>query len=70
MFRLAILGPILRGGFGLARQCEQCHLAGDGQGDPSCRGFGAGCLGYRRAKPVTDASDYQVRFGTLKTPVR
>ncbi len=70
MFRLAVLGPIPGGGFGLVRQCTQCHPRRDGSGDPACRGFGAGCLGYRSsALAAATAGDF-VRLDAKRLPRR
>jgi len=51
MFKLAVLGPIVTGGIGVARQCVDCYRwrpAGDGD---ACFGFGPGCLQYRPQLP-------------------
>jgi hypothetical protein len=61
MFRLAIVGPVPGGSFGLARQCMQCHLGGRSTGGPACRGFGAGCLRYGSKALAVPANDF-VRF--------
>jgi hypothetical protein len=45
---LAILGPIVTGGLGVAQQCLGCYYAqGRLPQEPRCSGFGPGCLGYR-----------------------
>ena len=50
-FKLAVVGPIVTRGLGVAQQCLTCyHARGRYPNEPSCGGFGAGCLGYR---PVT-----------------
>ncbi|OGA24182.1 MAG: hypothetical protein A3I02_15965 [Betaproteobacteria bacterium RIFCSPLOWO2_02_FULL_67_26] len=47
MFKLAVLGPIVTEGFGVARQCLKCYRFKAPGGELPCFGFGAGCLGYR-----------------------
>lgn len=50
-YQLAVLGPIVTRGLGVGQQCLNCYRArGRYPGEPTCAGFGAGCLGYR---PVT-----------------
>lgn len=47
MFKLAVVGPFVTRGFGLARQCLTCqHFKAPRQGQP-CFGFGSGCLAYQ-----------------------
>jgi len=70
MFKLAVLGPILSGGFGLVRQCTQCYRRQPAGSDPPCAGFGAGCLGYRPTTLVADPSDYHVRLIAKNAPSR
>lgn len=66
-FKLAVVGPILTRGLGVARQCLTCyHARGRNPDEPPCAGFGAGCLGYR---PVTsgalaDVADDRARAKT------
>ena len=57
-FKLAVVGPILTRGLGIARQCLTCyHARGPYPNEPSCAGFGAGCLGYR---PATSGASAEV----------
>jgi hypothetical protein len=65
MFKLAVLGPIVTGGFGLARQCALCRAGRPGERIPACHGFDAGCLGYGPGTPAASAGDY-VRFDTKR----
>ena len=60
MFRLAVLGPILAGGFGVARQCVECNRRQSRHDHPRCSGFGAGCLGYVPMTAPAEASDHEV----------
>ena len=57
MFKLAVLGPIVTGGFGVARQCVDCYRARPSYEGVPCYGFGPGCMEYRpRARDATAAS--------------
>ena len=47
MFKLAVLGPIVTGGFGVARQCVDCYRSRSSYGGVPCFGFGPGCMEYR-----------------------
>ena len=47
MFKLAVLGPIVAGGFGVARQCVDCYRARASYGGVPCFGFGPGCMEHR-----------------------
>lgn len=47
MFKLAVLGPILTGGIGVARQCVDCYRSRPSYDKNACFGFGPGCLQYR-----------------------
>lgn len=54
MFKLAVLGPIVTSGFGVARQCLTCYRSQPSWGGPRCFGFGPGCLAYRpKARDAT-----------------
>jgi len=47
MFKLAVLGPIVTGGLGVARQCVDCYRWRPSYGGAPCFGFGPGCMEYR-----------------------
>lgn len=47
MFKLAVLGPIVTGGLGVARQCVDCYRWRPSHNGAPCFGFGAGCIEYR-----------------------
>jgi len=47
MFKLAVLGPIVTGGLGVARQCVDCYRWRPTYGGDACFGFGPGCMEYR-----------------------
>ena len=47
MFELAVLGPIVTRGLGVARQCMTCRRARLPEGVKTCFGFGPGCMEYR-----------------------
>ena len=47
MFKLAVLGPIVTSGFGVARQCVDCYRSRPSYGGVPCFGFGSGCIEYR-----------------------
>jgi len=47
MFKLAVVGPIISSGFGVARQCVNCYRSRPSYGGVQCFGFGSGCIGYR-----------------------
>ena len=47
MFKLAVVGPIISSGFGVARQCVNCYGSRPSYGGVQCFGFGSGCIGYR-----------------------
>ena len=63
-FKLAVLGPIVTSGLGVAQQCLACYRArGLADESAACAGFGPGCLGYR---PITigaaaDVADNRVK---------
>jgi len=63
MFKLAVLGPVITSGFGVARQCIECYRRQSQHHQPRCYGFGAGCLGYVPMTAPVDVSDHQVRLG-------
>jgi hypothetical protein len=44
MFKLAVLGPIVTSGFGVARQCVDCYRSRPSYGGVPCFGFGTGCI--------------------------
>ena len=56
MFKLAVLGPIVTGGLGVARQCVDCYRSRSSYGGVPCFGFGPGCMEYRAQarEQVTD----------------
>jgi hypothetical protein len=59
MFKLAVLGPIVTGGVGVARQCVDCYRGRPSYGGVACFGFGPGCIGYRpqaRERPAERAA--------------
>ena len=66
MFKLAVLGPVITSGFGVARQCVECNRHQPRQHQPQCYGIGAGCLGYVPMTAPVDASDHEVRLGTKR----
>ena len=47
MFKLAVLGPIVTSGLGVARQCIDCYRSRPSYGGVPCFGFGSGCIEYR-----------------------
>jgi hypothetical protein len=47
MFKLAVLGPIVTGGIGVARQCVDCYRWQSSYEGVACFGFGPGCMEYR-----------------------
>ena len=47
MFKLAVLGPIVTGGIGVARQCVDCYRWRPSRDGDACFGFGPGCMQYR-----------------------
>ena len=47
MFKLAVLGPIVMGGIGVARQCADCYRWKSSYDGVPCFGFGRGCMEYR-----------------------
>ena len=47
MFKLAVLGLIVTGGFGVARQCVDCYRSRSSYGEVQCFGFGSGCIEHR-----------------------
>jgi hypothetical protein len=47
MFKLAVLGPIVTGSLGVARQCVDCYRWRPSYGGAPCFGFGPGCINYR-----------------------
>jgi hypothetical protein len=47
MFKLAVLGPIVTSGLGVARQCVDCYRWRPSYGGAPCFGFGPGCMEYR-----------------------
>ena len=57
MFKLAVLGPIVTGGIGVARQCVECYRWRSTYDEVPCFGFGPGCMECRpqnrRADPRT-----------------
>ena len=47
MFKLAVLGPIVTSGLGVARQCVGCYRWQPTYQGVACFGFGPGCMEYR-----------------------
>lgn len=47
MFKLAVLGPIVTSGIGVARQCVDCYQWRSSYEGAACFGFGPGCTVYR-----------------------
>jgi len=47
MFKLAVVGPIVTGGLGVARQCFECYRWDPSYGGIRCFGFGSGCIEFR-----------------------
>ncbi len=66
MFKLAVLGPIVTSGFGVAQQCVECNRHQPRQHQPPCYGIGVGCLGYVPMTAPVDASDHEVRLGAKR----
>jgi hypothetical protein len=65
MFKLAVLGPIVTGGIGVARQCVDCQRWRPAYDGDACFGFGPGCLENRpqaREDTVDRAGDELHRF--------
>ena len=57
MFKLAVLGPIVTSGFGIARQCVDCYRWRPSYGGVPCFGFDSGCIEYRpKARAVRGGS--------------
>ena len=56
MFKLAVVGPFITRGFGVARQCFTCQYFKAPHGDLPCFGFGSGCLAYKEVTAPGDAS--------------
>jgi hypothetical protein len=55
VFKLAVLGPIVTSGFGVARQCVDCYRWRPSYGGVPCFGFGPGCINYRpKTRAVLD----------------
>jgi hypothetical protein len=56
MFKLAVLGPIVTRGIGVAQECIKCRAyAGDHA--RVCSGFAAGCLGPAPSEPAPSQTD-------------
>ena len=66
MFKLAVLGPVVTSGFGVARQCLECNRRQPRGHPPQCYGIGAGCLGYAPITAAVDASDHEVRLSAKR----
>lgn len=64
MFKLAVLGPLITSGLGVARQCVECARHQPQQRVMRCYGMGPGCLGYVPVAVPVVASDHKVRLGT------
>lgn len=47
MFKLAVLGPIVTSGIGVARQCVDCYRRRSSSNGAACFGFGPGCMEFR-----------------------
>ena len=61
MFKLAVLGPIVTGGLGVARQCVDCYRWRPSYGGAPCFGFGPGCMEYRPQEGGEAADSAPVR---------
>jgi len=55
MFEIAVLGPIVTRGFGVVHECIECGGAQSSANKEVCKGFGPGCLGFRRKAQPTAA---------------
>jgi len=64
MFKLAVVGPIVSSGFGVARQCITCYRSRPSYGGAQCFGFGPGCIEYRphARERITDRDDKEVTW--------
>ncbi len=51
MFKLAVVGPIVTSGLGVARQCFECDRWDPSYGGIRCYGFGPGCIEFRQRSP-------------------
>ena len=56
MFKLAVLGPLVTRGIGVAQECIKCR-AHAGNYEQVCSGFGAGCLRLERDEPAAPRDD-------------
>jgi hypothetical protein len=65
MFKLAVLGPIVTGGLGVARQCVDCYRWRPSYEGTPCFGFGQGCMEYRSQGRGTSADSSPVRAQVL-----
>jgi hypothetical protein len=61
MFKLAVLGPIVTGGLGVARQCMDCYRWRPSYDGAPCFGFGPGCMEYRPQLRDRNAASPSVR---------
>jgi hypothetical protein len=69
MFKLAVLGPIVTSGIGVARQCVDCYRGQSSYQGIRCFGFGQGCINYRPGRPMQTA-DRDDRATTLSAGLR
>ena len=65
MFKLAVLGPIVTGGFGVTRQCVDCYRSQSSYGGVPCFGFGAGCINYRPRDPKQSEDEKEKKAAIL-----
>jgi hypothetical protein len=66
-FELAVVGPIIGGGLGIAHQCLACYRAKGITDEPACAGFGPGCLGFR---PIEFGKSDDVAECVVREPAR
>lgn len=67
MFKLAVVGPIVTAGLGVARECFECYRWDPSYGGIRCYGFGAGCIEFRpRSREGTDSKCRDAGLGLAR----
>lgn len=56
MFKLAVVGPLVMRGIGVAQECIKCRAQPDNR-EWVCSGFGPGCLRLTRDEPAAPRDD-------------
>ena len=59
MFKLAVVGPIVTSGFGVARQCVECYRWDASYEGIRCFGFGSGCIEFRPRSRAGAGASYR-----------